>query len=43
MKKEEIYWEDLMQEIADTFNIPVIVKTEDRCDFYKPRKKGGQK
>ena len=36
--KEKKTWEELMQEIADQFNIPVMVKTEDRVDLCVPKR-----
>ena len=32
-------WEELMQEIADQFEITVMVKTKDKIDMYVPKVK----
>ena len=36
--KDKKTWEELMQEIADQFDIAVMVKTKDRVDLYVPKR-----
>ena len=31
-----IYWEDLMQALADDFHLLVVVKSDDEISLFKP-------
>jgi len=37
--KEKKTWEEVIQELADEFNIPVLVNTGGRTDLYLPRRR----
>ena len=33
---KQIYWEDLIQELADDFHLFVVVKSDDKISLFKP-------